>query len=74
MQTIEALINNWFVLSDAAWAFLGSLGILLFNLVAVPIIGRIYGIQMTKWQAAKMSTTFFLIRVLWIYLVIRVAK
>ena len=67
-------MSQWFVFTDLAYAFMGSLGILLFNLIAVPIIGRIYGIQMTKWQAAKMSTTFFLIRVLWIYLVIRVAK
>lgn len=67
-------MNNFFILSDAAWAFIGSLGILLFNLIAVPIVGRIHGIQMTKLQAAKMSTTFFIIRVLWLYLVIRVAK
>jgi hypothetical protein len=61
-------------MSDFLIALGGSIGILLFNLVMVPPVGRFWGIKMTVVEAGKMSMTFFVLRVLWIYFLLRIAK
>ena len=51
-----------------------SLGILLVNIVVVPIAYEIAGAHVTIKQAFEVSTAFFLLRIIWFYFVLSVAN
>ena len=51
-----------------------SLGILLVNIIVVPIAYGLAGATVTMEQAFYVSASFFLLRIIWFYFVLSVAN
>ena len=49
-------------------AFIGSLGILLFGMLSIPVVGHLFGVQISMEQGFYMGATFFVLRFAWLYL------
>ena len=48
-------------------ALIGSLGIMAFGWLSIPVVGHFAGVAITGYQAIAMSTYFFVFRLTWLY-------
>jgi hypothetical protein len=48
--------------------FIGSLGILVFGFISIPIVGHLSGAEIDLVSAVKMSFIFFIGRFIWLYI------
>ncbi len=50
-----------------AESLIGSLGIMVFGWVSIPLVGYMAGVSITGSQGVKMSAYFFVLRLAWLY-------